>query len=264
MRGGFFGLVVALGLACSVSLASSARATEYSVGLGSGIAPDYIGSDNYEFVPLWNLAARDLYHPETYVRLDGPWLYSNLLPSNNWRLGVSGQIIFGRKDVENNAVDRMENIDETFMLGVMGGYDFKLSDGSTLGLELNGRYDVQDEIGGLLTMKAKFATRFGATKKWRLGTSVESSYATDDYMETYFGVDAADAARSGLSTYSADAGFRDVTFNAALTYYFTPAWSVAGLFKLQRLIGDADDSSPVVDVGSENNVYGGVLVGFHF
>ena len=36
-----------------------------TVGLGAAFAPDYEGSDNSAFVPLWNLRLGNLYHPET-------------------------------------------------------------------------------------------------------------------------------------------------------------------------------------------------------
>ena len=92
---------------------------------------------------------------------------------------------------------------------------------------------------------------------------VDSTYGTDDYMDEFFSVGANNAARSGLSRYSADAGFKDIGLEAALTYKFTPRWSVTGLGRYARLIGDAEDS-PIVKTGSENQFVTGVLVGFSF
>src|SRR3954462_3277897 len=39
--------------------------TVYTLGLGVALAPDYEGSDDYRAVPLWNLRAGNLYHPDT-------------------------------------------------------------------------------------------------------------------------------------------------------------------------------------------------------
>ena len=72
----------------------------FTVGAGAGTAPDYEGSDDYQFVPLWNLRAGNLYHPKTFVQVIGPRLRSNFLPSDHWRLGVAGQFIKERDDVE--------------------------------------------------------------------------------------------------------------------------------------------------------------------
>ena len=93
---------------------------------------------------------------------------------------------------------------------------------------------------------------------------VDSTYATEDYMEEFFGVDAGGSAASGLDTYDPDASFKDIGLDAALTWKFSQSWSVAGLARYVRLIGDADEDSPVVDVGNENQFIGGLLVGFSF
>jgi outer membrane scaffolding protein for murein synthesis (MipA/OmpV family) len=247
-------------LAASMSISSSAMAIDWSLGAGGGVAPDYQGSDDYEFVPMWNLRAQNLYHPETYVQIVGPKLNSNLLPDNNFRLGLSAEYIFERDDVDNNQVDNMADTDDGLMLGIMGGYDFDIGTG-VMGIELDGRYDLQGDVGGLLTIRGKYAMPRG---KWLFNASVDSTLATDDYMEEFFGVNAADSAASGLATYNPDGGFKDVGLNAALTYQFSPSWNVTGLARYTRLIGDADDSSPVVEVGNENQFVGGVLIGFSF
>ena len=113
-----------LGIVCSPI---SANAVEWTVGLGGGVAPDYEGSENYELVPLWNIRANDLYDPNTYVQVLGPKLNSNFLPHDNLRLGLSGQYVAERDDVENDQVDSLSSTDDGLMLGVLLGYDFKLS-----------------------------------------------------------------------------------------------------------------------------------------
>src|SRR5215208_7996849 len=64
-----------------------------TVGLGAAFAPDYEGSDDSAFVPLWNLRLGNLYHPETFVQITGPQLRSNLVPCDHWRFGVSGRYL---------------------------------------------------------------------------------------------------------------------------------------------------------------------------
>jgi hypothetical protein len=137
-----------LGIVCSPM---SANAVEWTVGLGGGVAPDYEGSDEYELVPLWNIRANDLYDPNTYVQVLGPKLNSNFLPHNNLRLGLSGQYVAERDDVDNDQVDRLSSTDDGFMLGALLGYDFKLSGNRVWGFEFDPRWDVSDDIGGLFT-----------------------------------------------------------------------------------------------------------------
>jgi outer membrane protein len=88
--------------------------------------------------------------------------------------------------------------------------------------------------------------------------------ASDDYMETYFGVDAADSARSGLSTFDADSGVKDWSLALGATYDVNDSWSLGifGLYKL--LLDDASDSPVVDDAGEENQFIGGIFTTYTF
>jgi outer membrane protein len=249
-------------LASSLLFASSAAATDWTIGVGAGYAPDYEGSDDYQPVPLWNLKASNLYHEDTYVQILGTMLNSNLLAHDNFRLGISGQYFFERDDVENNAVDSLPKTEDGIMLGIMGGYDFDLSNGGVFGFDLDVRYDVGGDLGGLYTGRLKYMKPFGSS--WVFTAGLATTYATDDYMDDRFGVTAAGAAASGLSTYDPDAGFKDVAVSTSLTYRFSQRWSLTGSANYARMIGDADDSSPVTGQGSENQFLGGLMVNLHF
>ena len=75
---------------------------------------------------------------------------------------------------------------------------------------------------------------------------------------------AADSARSGLNTYSADAGIKDAGLGVTLTYKFTDNWDVTGLANYTRLLGDAADSPVVDDEGDENQFFGGLTINYTF
>jgi MipA family protein len=234
----------------------------FILGAGAGIAPDYEGSENYEAVPFWNLRAGNLYHPETYVQLLGPRLLSNFLPSDHWRLGLAGQFIRERDDVEDNQVDDLESVDASVMLGLIAGYDFLATLQNDLVLEVEGRQDVASDNGFLGTIRGRYGSRFA--ERWRLDALVQTTWASEDYMSSYFGIDAADAARSGLDQFNADDGLKDFGFGASLTYRFLERWSATGTGTYTRLIGDAADSPVVDDVGDENQLFGGFLINYRF
>lgn len=260
MRNHLFALVALSGVIFSPL---GANAVEYTVGLGAGVAPDYEGSDDYEAVPLWNLVAKDLYHPDTYVRIFGPRLRSNFLADNNFRLGVAGQYVKKRSDVENDRVDDLRSTDDGVMLGALIGYDFKLPGKQVLGIEFEPRWDVKDNIGGLFTGRVTYTTPL-AGGSWIFNVSAETTYASGDYMSEFYSINAADSARSGLNTYDADADFKDVALGATLTYKFTNHWNVTGLATYTRLVGDAADSPVVDDVGDENQFFGGLTINYSF
>jgi outer membrane scaffolding protein for murein synthesis (MipA/OmpV family) len=83
-------------------------------------------------------------------------------------------------------------------------------------------------------------------------------------MSSYFGIDAADAARSGLDEFSADEGFKDVSFGGGVTYRLFDRLSVSALATYARLLDDAEDSPVVDDAGDENQFFGGALVNYTF
>jgi outer membrane protein len=234
----------------------------FTLGAGVGAAPDYEGSDYYEPVPLWNLSIGNLYHPKTYVQVLGPRLRSNFIPDDHWRLGVAGQFIKKRDDVHNDRVDDLESVDASVMLGIVGGYDFLAEPQQDLVLEVEARQDVANDNGLLATIRGVYAGRL--TPSWGVVGFVGSTWADDDYMSSYFGIDAADAAASGLDEFNADEGFKDVNFGGALSYRFLERWSVAALGTYAHLLGDAEDSPVVDDVGDANQFFGGVLINYRF
>jgi outer membrane protein len=236
--------------------------TSFTLGAGVGVAPDYEGSDDGELIPLWNLRIANLYHPETYIHVLGPRLRSNFLPDDHWRLGLAGQFIKKRDDVENDQVDDLESVDPSMMLGVLAGYDFLGDPQQDLILELEARQDVANDNGFLATIRGIYGTRF--SPNWRLDAFVGSVWASEDYMSSYFAITAADAVRSGLDQFDAEEGFKDVNFGGVLTYRFLERWSVSGLATFTRLIGDAADSPVVDDVGDDNQLFGGALVNYRF
>jgi MipA family protein len=233
-----------------------------TLGAGAGVAPDYEGSDSYQAVPLWNLNVSNLYHPKTYVQVLGPLLRSNFIPDDHWRLGVAGQFIKKRDNVHNNRVDRLDSVDASAMLGVIGGYDFLADPRRDLVLEVEARQDVANDNGFLATIRGAY--RGTLTESLGGVAFVGSTWADDDYMKSYFGIDAANAAASGLDQFNADEGFKDVSFGGAISYRFLESWSVAFLGTYARLLNDAKDSPIVDDAGDANQFFGGALINYQF
>jgi outer membrane protein len=238
------------------------QGVNFTAGAGVGVAPDYEGSDDYELVPLWNLTASNLYHPKTNIQLVGPRLRSNFLPDDHWRLGLAAQFIKERDDVHDDAVDDLKSVDPSLMLGVIGGYDFIADPQQDLILEAEARQDVANDNGFLGTLRGRYGGRLSPS--WRMDTFIESTWASEDYMSSYFGIDADDAARSGLDQFSADEGFKDVGVGGSLTWRFLEHWSLTGLATYTRLLEDAADSPVVDDRGDENQFLAGALINYQF
>ena len=89
---------------------------------------------------------------------------------------------------------------------------------------------------------------------WRLGAGVAATWANAAYTQSYFGVDAAQAARSGRGVYTAGAGVRDVRVSVSATYAITPRASATAALSYSRLQGDAARSPIVRDRAGVNGV----------
>ena len=231
-------------------------AANYSIGGGIGVKPDYEGSSDYEFVPLPAGSAR--FGNGMYIQLLGLNLRANVIPSNMWRLGPVYNYRQERSDVDNSKVDDMKNISDANELGIFGGFEWNnwfvfLDILGDTGNAYNGWY---------ATLKGGY--NYVISKAWMLSMGAHTTYADDDYMQTYFGVSAADSARSGLKRYNADGGMKDVGIDLGLNWNFASSWDLRGIASISQLIGDADDSSPVVNEGSETQFMGGVMVLFKF
>ncbi len=226
----------------------------YTLGLGAVAVPDYEGSDDYEPRPL--LIARAQKGPQ-YGQLFGTKITSNLIPHPNFRLGPVINYRGERDDVDSGAVDAMSDVDAALELGAQVGYDHML-DGGVIGAEVEWVHDVADgHDGWLLTPEIHYRRPLG--DNWRFNIAVSTTYASDDYMETYFSVTPGDAAKSGLPVFGASDGFKDVSVNLALAYSFNDHWGAGALGSWKRLLNDAGDS-PVTKVGDENQFIAGLFV----
>jgi MipA family protein len=234
----------------------------YTFGLGVAFAPDYEGSQDYTAVPLWNLRAGNLYHPDTFVQVLGPTLRSNLLPDDHWRLGISGRYQPDYDNVDNDRVQDIKDTDVTGLLGVTAGYDFFAERDQTVALELDAQYDVLHGNGGVLTPRLRWQAPLG--ERAVVGAAVSTTWGSEDYMGNRFSINAGGAARSGLDEYDADSGFKNALVTGTASYRFAEAWSLTGIVGYSRLFSEAADSPIVDDEGDENQFLGGLLVNYSF
>jgi outer membrane protein len=233
-----------------------AHAADFSVGGGIGFAPDYEGSDYYEAVPVPYFNVN--YNHGMFVKLLGLNLRANLIPEKTWNLGPVYNYRAERDNVDNNRVDRMRDVSDAHEVGAFGGFTI-----NNWFVSLEFLTDLGEAHGGWYS-KLKGGYNWIISNSWALSIGASTTYADDDYMQTYFGVTAADAARSGLNQYEADSGIKDVGIDLGLNWMITQNWSAKGLASYTQLVGDADDSSPVVDEGSESQFFGAALVVYTF
>ena len=236
------------------------------IGFAAGVTADYEGSDDYKAAPgvfgryAWDSGRSVSLDPEPStgkaVRLSTNLLASGSGPT--WELGPLLQYRLERDDVDNNKVDKMSKIKSTTEAGALFGFrngpwQAQLSFATDVGNEHDG-YLVYLNGAYTATVNNDFKLKFGA----------RTTYASDDYMDTYFGVSSSDAARSGLKTYSADSGMKDVGVSVAAIYDLTQNWGIQANVYYSRLLNDAEDSPLVDDVGDKNQLGGGLAISYRF
>jgi len=241
----------------------SGEATGVAVLLepGLGLVPDYDGSRDYELAPLWRVRAANFYHPSTFVEVNGASLRSNLLPHEHLRLGPSATYVPARRNVQDDRVDALGDSRDGVLLGGVLGYELIVPQLGMLGAEVDARYDVAGEIGGLVTLRGTYAVPL-AGGLCVLVLVPELTYASADYMNELYSVDEAASERSGLPRYEAGAGFKDVSVTAALNISLSERLQLEGVGRYGRLLGEAADSPLVADVGDENQFVSGLLIGY--
>ena len=253
-------ILIGLTMACLVAImASPVQAGEYSIGVGPGLKPDYEGSSDYEAVIMpYGQAAFD---NGMWVSLEGLKLKANLAP-RSWipwlRLGPVYNYRSSRSVVDNSKVDDLKNVSDANELGLWGGF---VIEGWFANLEYLMDTGNAHE-GYYATLRGGYDWKM--SDAWKFIFGAHSTYADGDYMSTYFGIDAADSARSGLDTYDADGGIKDVGLDLVADWSFMQNWKARGIGSYSLLVGDADDDSPVVDEGSEHQFFGAALIIFTF
>ncbi len=230
------------------------------VGGVVAIVPDYEGSDDYTFAlaPL----AKFKYDKNRHFMLLANKLYWNMLNGTEWELGLKGVYRLGRDDdVDDSAVKLMSEIDDSFELGAFVGWNKTFDNNprhrfsATLGIT----QDVSDGHDGYVVEASAVYWR-PVARPFDLGFRGGVSYASDDYMSTYFGVSPADAVVSHLSPFSAGSGMKDVSLSLMGVFHFSKKWHLGGGLSYKKLLNDASDS-PVVDTrGSDDQITVGLAL----
>jgi outer membrane scaffolding protein for murein synthesis (MipA/OmpV family) len=231
-----------------------------SVGLGTGFKPDYQGSDDYDLgvLPDLSVSYRDL----VYFR--GVELGVNALtvkgPREGDKLQLGPLVRFGpgRDQDDNEALRGLGDVDYSIEAGAFLRYG--------IGPWSAGLTVVQDLADGHDGALAEASVGYGVPIADGLKASLRASttWASDDYMQSFFGISAAQAASSGRAAYEAGAGIKDVGLTFGLDYEVMKDVGLGARIGYTRLLGDAADSPLVEADGSADQFSAGVSLSYRF
>src|SRR5690606_5751112 len=105
---------------------------------------------------------------------------------------------------------------------------------------------------------------FDMTDTVQISAGPRMSFATKDYFETYYGVNAAESAASGLSEYKPGGGMKSFGAGGAVNWRATDEITTSVFLEYERLVGPAAKSSLVRERGSKNQVTVGASATYRF
>ncbi|MDE1147434.1 MAG: MipA/OmpV family protein [Azospirillaceae bacterium] len=229
---------------------------DFTVGAGAMARPTYEGSDHYTVspIPLIDIKWNDMV--EMGQQGIAAYWHQGAL-----KVGVALAFDPGRDDSKNffnQGDDRLKglgNIDLSTGVKVFGSYQLGRLSFNASATKFNGSQNdgVVANVGVGLPLRLADGII--------LTPHVGATWANDNYMETFFGVTPTQAARSIFTSYTADAGFKDVTVGANLRYRITEHWFAMTDVSVKKLLGSAADSPLTY---SATNAVFMAGVGYHF
>ena len=231
------------------------------VSVAVGTAPDYEGSDDYTFAAL---PAANFQFDNRYVRLLGNYLAVNFLNHDVFEFGPAAYYRFGRDDdIDDDVVKRIHEVDDAVELGAFLGVQIfdKANPRIRYGAKLEFLQDVSSEHDGF-TVQLSARGWYPVSKMIDLGIAVGGTYASDDYMEAYFGVTPADAGNSGLPIFGAGSGIKDIYAQPMMQIHLSESWHIGAGVRIKGLLNDASDSPTVDRRGSDTQIVAGVGVAY--
>ncbi len=230
------------------------------LGVGALYQPAYEGSDEYKIraLPLPFISYRDVVFLRGLTLGANAFTVQGARPGDKLQLGPLVRYQFARDADDSDDLRGMGDVDGAVELG--GFITYGIGPWST-GLTVF--RDVSDSHDGL-TAKLAAGHRLPLGPQLMLRSELSTTWADDNYTRTYFGVTAAQSARSGMRQYRPEGGFKDAGLTVDLDYSLTQNWGVTGRAGYKRMLGDAADSPLVADRGDANQLSTGVFVNYRF
>lgn len=161
----------------------------------------------------------------------------DLLQSEQVRVSLALRFDAGRREATSEALKGLGDIKATVRARAAAGW--KLDGPWRLGAAWS--VDAFGRGGGNFgDVSVGWERPLGPGSKLALGSSL--SAAGDRYMQTYYGVNEAQAVRTGRAVYKPSSGLRDLSVFANLRHDINPEWTALAGASATRLLGPAASS----------------------
>jgi outer membrane protein len=175
-----------------------------------------------------------------------------------FRAGAAGKLVMPRD--EDTHAD-LAGLSEVRLGGEAGGFA-EIYPTDFLRLRAEVRHGIRSHSGVVADVSAD--AFFDLTDQVQISAGPRASWASADYFDAYYGVDAAEAAASGLSEYAPGSGLKGVGAGGAVTFNVTDQLSTSVFGEYERLMGPAAESSLVRERGSRDQFSVGASAVYRF
>lgn len=251
-------LLIASAALCTVSTAAIAQDSEdfrVRVGLGAQLQPEFIGADDSEIAPLWDL---DIARGTNEFSFEAPddGFSIPIIETGGFSFGPAANLAPKRSNKDVGAA--VGKVPMTFEAGAFA--EFMATE--SIRLRLDGRRGLGGHDGFVGSLGADHIWREGDQYVFSIGPRVRFSDAR--YQRAYFGVTPAATIATGLPTYRPDGGVHAIGATTGASYQLNDRWGLFGFGGYDRLVGDAGKSPIVRQLGSRNQFSVGAGVSYTF
>jgi outer membrane protein len=247
-------------IAGAIILPSAASAQEQRdfrvrLGLGAQVRPEFIGADDVEVAPLFDI---DIARGTNQFKFEAPddKFGIAVVDKGGFSFGPAANIEWSRKDSDVGAP--VGKVKTTFEAGAFAQY------------EIDNSVRVRAELLKGVNGHEGLVGAVGADKIWRDGDRYVFSigprvlFSDARYQRAYFGITPAASLATGLPTYRPDGGIHAVAVATGLSTQFNERWGLFGFARYERLVGDAAKSPIVRQLGSRNQFSTGAGLNYTF
>lgn len=251
-------VLAVFGSTAPVSAAESWLSGDWYLTIGATgmIAPDFEGSKKYLFSATPIISLGKAGNPVRFSsRNDNISLA--LVDQGDLRVGLNGKFLWKRDNDE----DAIRGLDPVRWGGEIGGFfEFYPLDWMRMRTEV--RHGVRAHKGVVADIAVD--AFHDVTPEIRLSGGPRVSFASAKYFDAYYGVNAAEAVRSGLSEYDPGSGIRSMGVGGAITWKVSDPVTTSLFGEYSRLMGPAADSSIVRERGTRNQFTFGASASYRF
>jgi len=226
-------------------------------GVGGEYGPNFEGSKNSKFSPIPIFTIRRAGSADSF-RAPRDSASIALIDFGELRAGPAAKFIPGRKSFNYPELNGLGDVNAAVELG--GFVEYYPVDWFRM------RSEIRQGLGGHHGAVADFSADFIVPVIQRLTVSAGPRFTWESTQSTspYFGVNALQAAASGLPIFDAKGGAHSAGFGTQVKYQINPQWEVHSYIEYERLLGDAAKSPLVTTRGSVNQTTVGIGASYAF